>query len=275
MNNDTMKTEYQAAYDAGRQMLQRYDRNEFHEAAIVHPDCSKVSVLPVRKQVRPEFLVATRLFHEPERFAEYVNQFSDANTRMWHTSEGAFTCIIDDHQTDQGMSLPRHGDHIARLVLRESPEWGQWIKQNQSPLGQQEFAEFIEDHHADFLEPDGTHMTEVATGLQATTSGQFKSARNLGNGSINFAFDEEVQGMVKGGSMEVPKQFQVALRPFYGLPRWPVDCLFRYRINSGALRLWYKMLSPEVIIETAISQTVDQLADVTGIRSSLGSSSCR
>ena len=257
-----------AAIQAGLDQVQVIDVPDNHRPVIVHPGTHAVSQLEREKLIRPRFLTAEPLFHEVQGFIAYLNDFKDECSRIWHDGQGGFLAVLDYHQSREPDA--RHADHRARLSLKRSPEWNAWTGQNGQPMSQVEFGEFIEDHARDVLDQLDA-LTEVASGLQATSGATFKSAFNQANGSIGIHWDEEVQGRVAGKDMEVPNQFQVGLRPFYGCERYPIDCRLRYRIPSGHLKLFFKCLHLEPITEAAIEAIVLRVRDETGIEPRLGS----
>jgi len=202
-------------------------------------------------------------------FIAYINQFRQEGTRIFYKDEdGTFVAVIDYHTGE-----PRHGDHIAMLNLKRSPEWDTWAGNSGKQMGQQEFAEFIEDNTAYITQPDPETMLRVATGLHATVGASFRQATNQANGQISLAYEEQINGTVDGKTESIPSTFQVGLRPFMGCPRYPVDCRLRYRIdrcNGAYLRLYYKALQLDTITETAVEAVVGRIKLETSITPALG-----
>jgi uncharacterized protein YfdQ (DUF2303 family) len=183
---------------------------------------------------------------------------------------GRFQAVFDYHEKHP-VDLPgNHGDHTATLTLLRSPEWTAWAGSSEKQMGQQSFAEFIEDGARDIIEPSPADMLQVASGLHATTGGTFRKATNLANGQVNFHFDEQINGTVSGTDKAVPTEFTIGLRPFMGCDRYRVDCRLRYRIREGALALHYKALHLEQITETALEAIALLIQDKTGIRPAMG-----
>ena len=166
--------------------------------------------------------------------------------------------------------MPRHGDHLAVLKLKRSPEWQTWASKSETGMAQVEFAEFIEDNARDILTPGPIEMLEIATGLQATVGATFRSAINQANGTVQLNWDEQVEGSVKGTGKAIPTEFQVGIRPFLGTERYPIDCRLRYRVSGGSLRLHYKALHLDPITEAALEGIVARIRDETSIMPALG-----
>lgn len=114
-------------------------------------------------------------------------------------------------------------------------------------------------------------MMEVATSLHATTGAIFRRAINQANGQVQIQYDENIEAKVAGGTKDVPTSFQVALRPFMGTERYPVECRLRYRVQSGSLTFHFKALHLDPITEAALEGIVAKVKDETGIAPALGS----
>jgi uncharacterized protein YfdQ (DUF2303 family) len=256
-----------AAIKAGTDQAQLLPEVKEHKRAVIVPQASKIVHLEREKLVDPRFLTACPTFHDAKAFIDYFESFKTPGSRIFYSQDGSFRAVIDYHERGPG---PAHGDHQAVLVLKRSPEWLTWAAKSDSAMSQQEFAEFIEDNARDILTPGPAEMLEIATGLNATIGATFRSAINQSNGTVQLQYDEEVQGSVKGTARAIPTQFQVALRPFMGTERYPIDCRLRYRVTGGNLRLHYKALHLDPITEAALDGIVARVRDETGVMPALG-----
>lgn len=266
---DTPDT-FNAAIEAGKALTQLHQVKNFKP--VITMQGGKIELVP-EKLATPRFLTAAPLFNDASAFVVYVNQFKVAATRIFYTDQGAFAAVIDYHEDGGSNAKPKHGDHIARLALVRSPEWKEWAEHNEKAMGQQSFAEFIEDNAKDLLQPDPETMLRVASGLHATVGATFRQATNQANGQIQLAFDESINGTVNGKEEAIPTTFQIGLRPFMGCDRYPVDCRLRYRIDrsqGAALKLHFKALHLDWITETALGGIVAKIRDETGIAPALG-----
>lgn len=262
-----MTDDIQAAIEAGRNQIHRLPSDPILKEAVVIPEKFQLVVLPQVKLEAPRFLTAKPVINDTKAFIDYFNYFKRSASRIFYTQAGEFTGVLDYHLNTERAN---HGDHIAVLSLKRSPEWLAWSGKSERLMNQTEFAEFIEDHARDILTPDPTTMLEVATGLHANTSAKFRSAINQANGTVQMQYDEETAGTVKGSSIPVPTQFQIGVRPFMGTERYPIDCRYRYRIDSGNLRMMFKCLHMEDVTETAMDGIVGRIRDETGVMPALG-----
>jgi uncharacterized protein YfdQ (DUF2303 family) len=272
-------SDIQAAIDSGRDQVQLLPEITGYLRSVVVPKASEVRSLHRDKLEAPRFLTARVKFHDPQAFIEYFNAFKDEDSRIFYTQAGVFMAVLDYHLAcakDGEGEIPagqRHGDHLAILELKRSPEWEAWVTSSGVPMSQQAFAEFIEDHAREIISPDATTMLRVASGLHATIGAEFRQATNQANGQIQLSFNETINGTVNGVAEEIPSQFQIGIRPFMGCDRYPVDCRLRYRIerNAGAaLKLHYKALHLEPVTETALSGIIDKIRQDTEVQPALG-----
>lgn len=256
----------QAAIKAGQDQAQLLPEVLDHRRAVIVPKTAEIRTLERDKLSAPRFLTATPTFHDAKAFIDYFNKFADAGSRIFYDQQGVFVAVLDYHAPgDQ-----RHGDHMAVLKLKRSPEWVTWAGKSEANMAQVEFAEFVEDNARDILTPGPAEMLEIATGLQATVGATFRSAINQSNGTVQFNWDEQVEGSVKGTGKAIPTQFQVGIRPFMGTERYPVDCRLRYRVSGGNLKLHYKALHLDPITEAALEGIVARVTDETGRAPALG-----
>jgi uncharacterized protein YfdQ (DUF2303 family) len=263
-----------AAIDAGKNLTQVHRIDGFRAVVTAPFIKDGVAQLLPERLATPRFLTAKPTFNEAAAFIAYLNLWKNGATRIFYRADGMFVAVIDYHDHAAPQSLTergaRHGDHIAVLWLQRSPEWKTWAGKSEVSMGQQDFAEFIEDNLRDLLQPSAEEMLAIATGLHATASATFRSGINQANGTAQLQWDEQVEGTVRGTGQAIPTAFSVGLRPFMGCSRYPIDCRLRYRVQSGRLALHYKALHLDPITEAALEAIVAGIADQTGIRPALG-----
>lgn len=258
-----------AAIEAGK-ALTHLHKVEGYKPVITQPGVAPLTLSP-EKLDRPRFLTAAPAFNDAKAFIAYFNQFKNVDSRIFYNQEGAFLAVLDYHQATA--QIAHHGDHVAKLTLKRSPEWETWEGQSEEAMAQQTFAEFIEDNAQDILSPDPETMLRVASRLHATVGAEFRQATNQANGELQIAFTETINGTVGPTTESVPTTFQIGIRPFMGCERHRVDCRLRYRIDrssGAALKLHYKALHLDWITELSLDGIVAKVRDETGIAPALG-----
>ena len=112
-------------------------------------------------------------------------------------------------------------------------------------------------------EPDGETMLEIATNLHAKKDVEFAASKNLDNGQTQLTYNETINGSAGRGNLEIPKKITLTIQPFTNGPAYTIMARFRYRINSGALQMWYTLDNPHLVIEDAVKEAAEKIK--TGI----------
>lgn len=221
-------------------------------------DAERFAEVPRRKQARPTFTDVSSFeayvaaHHLPGRTAVYVG------------ADGNSEAVMDDHatNTEDGLGLPGHADHRALLRLTHTPEWSFWIGRDNVLGDQDDFAEHIEDGIADIVTPDGATMLEVAQSFHAASSTQFKSAKRLRDGNVQFQRIENMTATAgEDGDLEVPTVFVVRVAVFEGEEPVDIQARLRYRVRSGQLSIGYKLDRPDRVLRETTARIRERLAD--------------
>ena len=217
----------------------------------------------------------TVVLNDAESFIAVVNDQKDKSTRMFSTiNPPTFTAVFNHIADGAGW-----GDHIAKYNAPLSPEWKTWDGADGKSMSQVEVAQFLESNLVDVLHvpedapekgllksPDGSTLLEVCRTLEATKKVDFKSSVRLGDGSTQFTYNEDVQGSAKAGTLSVPEHFTIAIPVFENGDKWPLLVRFRYRIDGGALRIWFELVRPHKVIEHAVKELREKIAAATELQ---------
>lgn len=204
-------------------------------------------------------------------FIAYYNRFADVDSVVLVNPEtGKFVGRIAYHEARVTMfsgdgddpiraNLPRWNDHAVVFTPKHSPDWTDWKKQDKGFLSQLDFAEFIEDHLECIQKPEGSRVLEAVESLRATKKVEFGSGVNRHNGDLVLSYKSETtQG---NGEVTLPETMQLAIEPFIGLMRYPIEAQLRYRIKDGQLTLGYKLIRADRVLDAAVQ---DMIAMVRG-----------
>jgi uncharacterized protein YfdQ (DUF2303 family) len=167
-------------------------------------------------------------------------------------NDPSIVAILNDH----GPNGPGWRDFRVAVKFQHTTQWSKWLALDGKMVDQETFAEFIEDNIADIDDPPGAVMLEVASHIQATRTGNFRSARSLSNGTVQFQNVEDIDTRVGASSFDVPEKFTLALAPLMGTPLYRVPARFRYRLNNGKLTLGFKLQR----VEDLMKQIFDDFA---------------
>lgn len=171
-----------------------------------------------------------------------------------------FTAVFNDHGEIAGFR-----DHRAEYTVKHSKEWNDWMGHNgqaQAFKGNEEFAEFVENHVSDFTQPAGLAMLEIATSFHVENNVLFKKAMRLSDGRIDFQYQEVVDGtasVTTNGalqSIKIPELFKIQIPVFAGIdqPMHELTARFRYRVASGRATIWYDIIEPHKTVEVAFKE---------------------
>lgn len=200
--------------------------------------------------------------YDAASLVNYVQRFKDGDTIVFADKVGrSFTAVLDYH----GVDAPRWGRHRAVLVARQTEAWKRWTDADGKRMNQADMAQFIEDNIPDIAMPPGAELVEVARNLEAKKDVIFLSTQRPQNGSVNFHYQETVQGSMRGGDLAIPEQFILGLTPFEGCSPYKVTARLRYRIESGGkLAIWFDLLRVADIIEEAFSEIAEDVKEGVG-----------
>lgn len=152
--------------------------------------------------------------------------------------------------------------HRAVLTLTMSDTMRQWLARDGKPMGQEDFAEFLEDHMADITDPDGATLLEMAQAFQATTHAQFKSGFHIQNGQRILSYVETVDGRMSDGQTAVPTRLDLRVPVWRGAyTAVEMTARLRYRVPGGKLTFSYHLDRPTEVVDAAFEAEIARIAE--------------
>lgn len=192
-------------------------------------------------------------------FLTYYGKHHDADTEVYSDVEGLSVMAVLDANTP---TSARWGGHRLVLSLRTTKAWREWTGSSGKLMTQDAFAEFLESHLPDLVDPDAATMLEIAQSIQASTKGQFQSASRLQSGARKLIFTEETTAKAgQRGELEIPEVFKIGVVPFEGAVRYSVNARLKYRINHGDLTIGFLLEQPEDRLASAFEEVVALIAE--------------
>ncbi len=175
----------------------------------------------------------------PVSLAAYVNAHSGPGTALYADQRRLrVVAVLNDHVPEGDVSCPGFGDYRAVLDLLPTPEWTAWRTASGKWMGQEDFADFVEEHVDDVVTPPGADLLELARTFEATKGAQFRSAVRLDSGQRQLTYSETIDARAgQSGQVVIPERFTLGLAPFDGVDAYRIEARLRYRIGEGALRL--------------------------------------
>jgi hypothetical protein len=150
-------------------------------------------------------------------------------------------------------------------------------------MTQAQFAEFIEDHIADVLDPKvagdsvwklaeqiesvlatPSALMTLSKGLSIYVDMRVKQTLNLSSGEAQLSYEEEHKDST-GNILKVPRAFAVGIPVFTGGEAYKLAVRLRYRLSNG--RVTWQLLPhrADVVFRHAITSTCDAAAKTTGL----------
>lgn len=218
-------------------------------------DLEKYLPTPIRKRTDQPFI-------ETESFCTYVLDHKGPSTMLTGSPKlGAFVAHIDYHGKRD--DAPSWCTHRAHLTLQSDPDWVRWVSGSGKPMAQVEFAEFLEDMDHTIEEPKAASVVEIVLKLQATSEHYFESAIDRDTGSATLNFKERTEQT--GGTVKLPTQMQIAVRPYRSAKVVPVLVRLRYRVRDGKVAFTYQLLRADRIEEEAFNEIRERIGSLTGL----------
>lgn len=228
------------------------------------------------KSPNPRRKRATVTLHTAVALAAYVNNHHEGDATALYGDADTTTVVAvlnghasrqpsSDEQREAQLGTAGWGDHRATLQLRKTPEWRAWTDADGQAFDQVAFAEFIEDHQADIVDPPAADMLELAKTFEAKSDANFKSAIRLDSGQRRLTFEETIAARAGvEGNIEVPELVTLGLRPFDGTEPYRIQARFRFRVASGSVKFVVVLDRPDLVLRSAFDDVLAMLADRTG-----------
>lgn len=235
---------------------------------VVLPDGWETYELP--RLELPQHPIATVKLRDAASFIRYVNDHKADRSRIYATLEPArFLCVFDDFETsaveDEVRGQADWRQFRAEFTVPASREWLTWTAANRKHMSQLAFAEFLQDQLPDVVEPSGADLLSLSLDFEASQSGQFVSSQRLQDGSHNLVWKADNSG----GSVKLPEIIKLSFPVFENEQQRELQARLRYRVKDS-LAIWYELIRPHKVLETAFRETMARVADETGLPLLLG-----
>lgn len=224
----------------------------------------------------PDVLIETTEAQDVATFVELVNRFArPESTLFYNRQSGEITAILDYHGMNPGEDDTVHAvrglkRHRVTLTRHSTPEWAAWHGIHKKPLTQAQFAEFLEARAGECRAPTAAEMLELARSFEAVSNSEFASGVRLSNGDTQLVFKATTAATMRnaeGGRVDVPSEFEILVRPWYGAEPMSMRALFRYRVQDGAVRFSVVFMpEPAEALQVAVEAEAQRIAELSGRR---------
>lgn len=247
---------------------------------------TKVLVLPKGQQLhslkkfRDEYLPAperregTARHSELRSFIEHVTRFADEHSTVWANeapTSPALLAVLDYHEKGSA-GAPRFGKHRAHYHFPVSDEWKAWVLAATDKLEQAAFAEFLEEHIVDVIDPttagestkafaaqldlklaSPSALMTLSRGLTVRVESKVAQHANLSTGEGQLHYEESHQG-ADGAPLKVPGGFVIGIPVFRGGAVYQLGVRLRYRVRSGKVTWTLAPGRPDAVFRDAFEE---------------------
>jgi Uncharacterized conserved protein (DUF2303). len=254
MTDNRPLTENQALIDAVRDLdcVELIELPEGRQVLSVPKGREVESVKSYLDEYRtaPERKRGTAKLTTLDSFILLVKRFADTQSALFASDNPAapkLVGVLDCHES--GTGSPRFGDHRAEYAFPLSDEWKRWT--GTKPMGQKEFAEFIEDNIGDVLDPakagaattafveqleialaTPSQLMTLSKGLSVYVDSRAINKLDLSTGESQITYATEHRDAA-GTPLKVPRGFVVSVPVFTGDAPYALPIRLRYRVNEG------------------------------------------
>lgn len=178
-------------------------------AYAVLPANSKIQSLELYNDA-PATADSSVSFNDISGFMRYVKEFKNVTTRIF-ACEREFTCLIDYHQPDK----PCWTNHLAKLNLRRSANWRNWVESNNFSMTQRNFANFLIENIDDITSPNGLDILSIIKSIRLIKSSE--NIINIDNNGAETTIEYKTSSNVASTqSIAIPEQFEIAIPTYVG-----------------------------------------------------------
>ncbi|MEV4609738.1 DUF2303 family protein [Neorhizobium sp. LMR1-1-1.1] len=230
---------------------------------------------------KPDRKVGTAVVNTLESFIDLVDRHKTEHSAIFADidwKKPSLTGVIDYHDNVSG-GPANNGKHRVHYPFPLSEEWQTWVKFNGEPMGQAEFAEFIEDRIAELATPHEAeavdwqeklggrvaHPNEIFTlsrGLKVNAETRVVNQVTLASGEAQITFEEEHRDQ-NGQKLNVPSLFIIRLPPFFRGEAVRIPVRLRYRVKAGALVWFYQLYRPDQYITEEVERSLSRAEAAT------------
>lgn len=195
-------------------------------------------------------------------FVQFFGKHAGPNAEIYaDLDQNVITAVLN---APGGGDDTSYNDHRLVLDLRPSRQYKAWTELEKKELVPQAgFAQFIEDHSLDIVEPSSAELLQVARTIKATKAVDFEAGVDLVNGAVVFKYAETI-GAKAGhkGEMEIPERIAIGIPLWDGGTLYKVTARLRYRITKDGLYLGIRLDQIEDSLDDGFSEYIGAISKV-------------
>lgn len=229
--------------------------------------------------------VGTAAVSSLESFVDHVKRFADEDSAIFADRNPAspkLLAVLDYHRRTAA-GLPRFGYHRTQYDFPLSDEWKAWKSKNGARMSQPDFAQWVEDHLADIVDPaiagkgaqhflsllscgfaNAQKLLELSRGLTVHVGARVANHTNLASGEASIIFEAKHTDE-KNAPLKVPGAFLLGIPVFKSGAPYQIAARLRYRVNGGEVHWSYELFQADAVFDHAIDEACEAAKKGTGL----------
>lgn len=229
-----------------------------------------------KRAPQPRRLAGTAQLGNEKGFIDHVHRFKDPESVIFSTRTD-LTAVYDYSRTvPQGLDagavpsrdpFARWGQHRAHFAPEISDEWKAWIDGAGKLLGQEVFAEFIDEHVRDIAEqtedrkvPTAADLATMALNLKIMADKTMESVMNPTTGEHTLVAKEEHKTV---SSTRIPTEFDISIPIYTGGPRTRIVCKMRFRKSDQGPKFAWVVPGAQALLRQAMEELIMRVREAT------------
>lgn len=192
----------------------------------------------------------------------YLEKFkSDHSALFANINVNQIVGAIDYHSADRAALV----SHKATLNLPFSVQWNEWNNIDKKLMSQLDFARFLDENSDDISSPRGADLVEIVKDLISTETADTKATVKINSDNVDFTFTSSTETRSRqGGSLEIPKEFELRIPVYFGEEPVPMKARLRYVTNDG-VKFGVMLMRKEQVRQDEFMRVVEDVSKVAGL----------
>jgi uncharacterized protein YfdQ (DUF2303 family) len=207
---------------------------------------------------KPDRIKKAYKLYKVESLVDYVNRFKIPGTSMFFNPESQKLVGVIDFSKDQ--KSPAWGEHVVIYQPETTKEWCTWLRNNEEHMEQDKFIDFLEKMIANIIDPTGSELLGLISEFKVVRKAVFSSVKRTATGEFQFTYNEDNTR----GTIAIPEMIKLAIAPFKHSETYELKAALSYSLREGGLKLKYRLLNPERVIDDAFEGICNKVIEGIG-----------
>lgn len=195
--------------------------------------------------------------HDVPSFLKLWKTYATEHSRLYVDRSNAVSFVAVLNEAPDAKTAAWR-DWRLTLRLQCSPQYIAWSRQAKTYMDQEAFANFLEEHLADIVEPAAADMLQMVQTISANARVSVDSVIGE-DGKIVFRTSNEQAVKAGRGNASLPRQFSIGIPIFRGREGFKIKMALRWRLGEGKVSLAYSPLNLDTSFEAEVDKIVAEL----------------